>query len=383
MFKSLFSLSDKIINNFNIFQNIIRLRKIKPKYLFFSENKNYQKYSYLIIETLVKKYPKEVYYVSSDIDDKINNPDVENIFIGKSLLMNIFFIIIRAKYMFLTLTDLNNHVVKKTNNVDKYIYYFHAPVSTTKAYTATAFDNYDIILCNGDYHLDEIRKRESIKKIKKKKLIKTGYFYFDYINNRMNAQTEASEILIAPSWNYNQKNFINENLEEIIQSVLDKGYIVKFRPHPESFKRSMLTINSFKEKFSNQKFILDETSENINSMQNAKCLITDSSGIAIEFVLLFKRPALYFEGNDKIHNVEFNYYNDLVTMDQKVKESFGYTFKKENIKDLDILINKSISEFVNKDAQIKDFIDNNFYNYGNTVSNFNDLITNIVKNEND
>ena len=61
-------------------------------------------------------------------------------------------------------------------------------------------------------------------------------------------------------------------------------------------------------------------------------------------------------------------------MDQKVKESFGYTFKKENIKDLDILINKSISEFTNKDAKIKDFIDKNFYNYGATVKNFNDLI---------
>ena len=375
MFKLLFSLSDKIVNNFKIFQNIIRLRRIKPTYLFFSENKNYQKYSYLIIETLVKKYPNEVYYVSSDIDDKINNPDVKNIFIGKSLLMIIFFLIIRAKYMFLTLTDLNIHIVKKTNNVEKYIYYFHAPVSTTKAYTATAFDNYDVILCNGDYHLDEIRKRESIKKIKKKKLIKTGYFYFDYINNRMNIQTKANEILIAPSWNYNQKNFVNENLEEIIQSVLNKGYIVKFRPHPESFKRSMLTINSFKKKFSNQKFILDETTENINSMQNAKCLITDSSGIAIEFILLFKRPVLYFEGNDKIHNVEFNKYNDLVTMDQKVKDSFGFTFKKENIKDLDVLINKSTTEFVNKDDQIKDFIVNNFYNYGHTVDNFNDLIT--------
>ena len=375
MFKLLLSLFDKIIINFNIFNNIIRLRKIKPKYLFFSENRNYQKYTYLIIETLAKKYPKDVYYVSSDIDDNITNLDVENIFIGKSLLMNIFFLIIRAKYMFLTLTDLNNHVVKKTKNVDKYIYYFHAPVSTTKAYTATAFDNYDIILCNGDYHINEIRKRESIKLTKQKKLIKTGYFYFDYLKSRIETQTKPNDILIAPSWNYNQKNFVNENLEEIIQSVLNKGYTVKFRPHPESFKRSMLTINSFKKKFSNQKFTIDETSENINSMQNAKCLITDSSGIAIEFILLFKRPALYFEGNEKIHNVEFNYYNDLITMDQKVKESFGYSFKKENIKDLDILINKSISEFVNKDVQIKDFMDKNFYNYGNTVSVFNDLIT--------
>ena len=70
-------------------------------------------------------------------------------------------------------------------------------------------------------------------------------------------------------------------------------------------------------------------------------------------------------------------------MTHKEKIRCSATFKKENIKDLDVLINKSISEFVNKDAQIKDFIDNNFYNYGNTVSNFNDLITIIVKNEND
>ncbi len=190
----------------------------------------------------------------------------------------------------------------------------------------------------------------------------------------MNNKIKPSEILIAPSWNYNQKNFINENLEEIIQSVLDKGHVVKFRPHPESFKRSMLTINSFKEKFSNEKFILDETSENIKSMQNAKCLITDSSGIAIEFILLFKKPVLYFEGNDKVHNVDFDIYDDLITMDQKVKENFGYTFNKESIRDLDVLIDKSISEFINKDNEIKDFINNNFYNFGTTAKNFNDLI---------
>ena len=374
MFKSLSSLTNKVKNNYGILKNIFYLRRIKPKYLFFSESKNYQKYAYLLIETLVKKYPNEVYYISSEVDDEIKNLKVQNIFIGKGLLMEFFFLIIRAQNMFLTLTDLDNHVAKKTNNVDKYIHYFHASVSTTKVYTTGAFDNFDIIFCNGDYQLEEIRKIESIKKIKKKKLIKTGYFYFDYLNDRMNTQIEANEILIAPSWNYNQKNFIDENLEEIIKSVLDKGHTVKFRPHPESFKRSMLTIKNLKEKFSNEKFILDETSENINSMENAKCLITDRSGIAIEFVLLFKKPVLYFEGGDKIHNVEFKYYKDIITMEQKVKDNFGYIFKKENIKDLDFLIKKSIFEFVNKDLEIKNFIDKHFYNYGTTVKNFNDLI---------
>ena len=375
MFELIFSAIKKIKKNYNIIKKIFYLRKIKPKYLFFSEEKKYQKYSYLLIEALVSKYPKDVYYVSSDINDVINNSNVVNIFIGKGLLMNIFFLIIKAQNMFLTLTDLNNHAVKKTKNVDKYIYYFHAPLSTTKVYTATAFDNYDIILCNGDYHLNEIRKRELLKKIPKKKLIKTGYFYFDYLKDRMNTKIEANEILIAPSWNYNQKDFINENLEEIIQFVLSKGHVVKFRPHPESFKRSMLTINHFRKKFFNEKFILDETSENINSMERAKCLITDSSGIAIEFILLFKKPTLYFENNEKIHNIEFNNYSDLVTMDQKVKESFGYTFKKENIKDLDVLINKSIFEFKNEDVKIKDFIEKNFYNYGSTIKSFNEWIS--------
>ena len=374
MLKSLLSLIYKLKKNYQIFQKIIYLRKIKPKYLFYSEDKQYQKYAYLLIETLAKKYPQEIYYISSEIDDKIENLDVENIFIGKGLMLVIFFSIIRAQNIFLTLTDLGNHNVSKTKNVDKYIYYFHAPVSTTKNYTATAFDNYDTILCNGDYHLNEIRKRELIKKIKKKELIKTGYFYFDYLNNRMNKKIEAKEVLIAPSWNYNSKNFINENLEKIIQSVLDKDHTVKFRPHPESFKRSMLTINALRNKFFNSKFILDETSENINAMENAKCLITDSSGIAIEFVLLFKKPTLYFEDNNKIHNVEFNNYKDLITMDQKVKDTFGYTFKSEDINELYLLIDRSIGEFTNKDDEIKNFIDKNFYNYGRTAINFNDLI---------
>ena len=170
MIKFSILLIDKIKNNYYIFQKIIHLRKIKPKYLFYSEDKKYQKYAYLLIEALVKKHPEEIYYVSSEIDDKINNLDVKNIFIGKGFLMNFFFLIVRAQNMFLTLTDLGNHVVSRTKNINKYIYYFHAPVSTTKNYTATAFDNYDVILCNGDYQIDEIRKREFIKKIKKKKI---------------------------------------------------------------------------------------------------------------------------------------------------------------------------------------------------------------------
>lgn len=374
MFKFFCLIFTSIKENYYIFQKIINLKKIKPKYLFYSENQTYQKYAYLLIKTLAKKSSSKVYYVSSEFEDKILIPNVENFFIGKGLLMNIFFTFISAKNIFLTLTDLDNHTIKKNKKVDNYIYFFHAPLSTTKIYTSTAFDNYDTIFCNGDYHISEIRKRESIKKIPQKELIKTGYFYFDYLSDRINHNIKPVEILIAPSWNYKEKNFINENLEQIIQSILNKGHNVKFRPHPEHFKRSMSTINNLRNKFINEKFILDESFENIKSMETAKCLITDNSGIAIEFVLLFKKPVLYFEDVDKIHNVEFNEYSDLITMDKKVKEIFGYSFKKDNIEHLDDLISKSILEFKNRDIEIKNFINNNFYNYGTTTKMLNDLI---------
>ena len=47
-----------------------------------------------------------------------------------------------------------------------------------------------------------------------------------------------NEILVAPSWNKNRLNFINEDFEEIIDNLLNSGYKVRFRPHPETIKRS-------------------------------------------------------------------------------------------------------------------------------------------------
>ena len=66
---------------------------------------------------------KNVYYISSDIDDKIHNEKIKNIYIGDGIVRNIF-LVIKAKNLFLTLTDLDNHFLKKTKKIEKYIYFF-------------------------------------------------------------------------------------------------------------------------------------------------------------------------------------------------------------------------------------------------------------------
>jgi YidC/Oxa1 family membrane protein insertase len=76
----------------------------------------------------------------------------------------------------MTMTDLENNILKRNKFVKNYIYFFHGAVSTTKIYTSTAFDNYDTILCNGDYQVNEIRQREKLANLKKKNLLNQVIF---------------------------------------------------------------------------------------------------------------------------------------------------------------------------------------------------------------
>ena len=375
----MFKLIKKIKSSFLILRNIFILADKKIKFIFFSESRFYQKYSFPIIEILIKKYPNQVYYVSSDKDDRINCLNIHNFFVGNGLLKRIFFLIIKAEYFFLTLTDLDNHHVKKNKNVKKYIYYFHAAGSTFKGYTKTAFDNYDVILCNGQFQKNEIQFRENQKQIKKKKLILTGYFYFDYILKNINLKQDANEILFAPSWTYKYKNFINENCGEIINELLNKGYNVSFRPHPEHFKRSSEILKNIKENFNSFKnFRFDDNSESIKSMEKAKCLITDNAGIYLEYMLILNRPVLFLDGIDKIHNEDYNDYRNFMPIEQKFKDDFGTIFSKNEIKNIDLLVENSIKNFNSKIPQLNDLKNNSFFNFGKTIDRFEIILENQI-----
>ena len=80
----------------------------------------------------------------------------------------IFFTFLKCDIMLMTLTDLDNHEIKKSKNCKNYLYLFHSLCSTFKSYTKNAFDNYDIILANGSHQVKEIRKNEKLFNLKKK-----------------------------------------------------------------------------------------------------------------------------------------------------------------------------------------------------------------------
>ena len=109
--------------------------------------------------------------------------------------------------------------------------------------------------------------------------------------------------------------------------------------------------------------------DNVNSMNKAKCLITDNSGIAIEFILIQKKPTLYYESKKKTHNDEFKDYKSLPNLEDTVKNYFGSKFKHNEIHKINLLINNTIKNFNNKkNRKIDKFLEKNFYNVFNTIN---------------
>jgi CDP-glycerol glycerophosphotransferase (TagB/SpsB family) len=355
----------------------IKLLKKKYDFVFFSEETNYQKYFIDLIKNL-SALEKKIIYLSSDKFDKINEKNVINVFIGKGLLRTFFFSLIKCKYFFMTLTDLNNHDVKKNKKIDKYIYVFHAANSTHRAYTETAFNNYDVILCPGFRHELEIKKMENLYNLKKKIIIKSGYFFLDTIRKSyIKKKIQKKSILIAPSWNYNKENFVNNYLEKILDILLaQKKYKIVFRPHPETIKREKKFIINIKNKYTNFKnFLLDLEKNNLFSMQNSDLLITDYSGIAIEFILGLKKPAIFFTKYKKIHNPNYKLIAEK-TFEDDVKEKFGLFVEDPKFDQIDQYIDNALEKFLVNQKKIDGYLVNNFFNLDCSAS----FVSNLFKN---
>jgi len=370
-----------IIVFFKNFKTINEIALKNFKIVFFSENRNYKKYSSILIETFLDVYPNDILYVSIDKKDIIDDKRIKNLFLENRYLTQFFFKKLKCKNMLTTTIDLGNHLIAKTKNVVNYIYYFHSPVSTTKVYTNKAFDNYDTILSIGKFQKDEIRKREKLKKIKEKKIIELGYPYFDYIMRKLNEINfnKPDSILVAPSWNYREKNFINEDFEKIIDCLLQYGFNVIFRPHPEHFKRSKNFINKIKNKNLNKNFVFDDKIENFVSMKKSISLITDNSGIAIEYCLILKRPVFYYNNLDKIHNTDVNDFNEMFNLEDTLKKNFGYIFNYSKIDILGEFINDNIDIFNNTRKNDLDiFLKNNFFNVFKSKEFIKDNLKNFI-----
>ena len=89
----------------------------KDSIIFFSESKNYANYFKKIIDCLTYEHKKKVNFITLDTNDDSfqDNDKVKKLLLSKRLLQIIFFQFVKCRFFILTMTNLNNSYLLKSN----------------------------------------------------------------------------------------------------------------------------------------------------------------------------------------------------------------------------------------------------------------------------
>lgn len=214
-------------------------------------------------------------------------------------MLGFLFARLQADMMVLTMPDLDNFLFKRSKNIGTYIYVFHAAVSTHQQYRQNAFFNYDAVFCTGPYQEKEIRKAEQLYNQQPKELIPFGYPLFDDLQQKTRQHYDSGTgnektVLIAPSW---FEDCIFETcLEELIAGLVKLPYKIIIRSHPEYEKRKKkeyARLQQLVHRYGSLAF--DKEPNVLDRLPQADILVTDRSGIALEFAFGCGRPVLFID----------------------------------------------------------------------------------------
>ena len=308
----------------------LRFRKIPPedkRIVCFHENRQYYGYLEGLVRYLTETSGETVYYVTAEPTDPILQTPPKGVepFFFKSLL-SIVMRSIQCRVFLMTLTDLNHFYLKRSIHPVHYVYAYHSLVSTHMIYRFGAFDHYDSILCVGPHHNREIRKHEALYGVPQKQLVDAGYYRLETIYEAFQltefARSEPGDtILIAPSWGTD--NILESVGEQLVELLLNAGYHVIVRPHPETVKRTPEFIHRIARRFGHQDALTIELSVETNdSLFKADVLISDYSGVSLEYALGTERPVLFLDVPLKINNDRYTEL-DLPILEIEVRSRIG------------------------------------------------------------
>jgi YidC/Oxa1 family membrane protein insertase len=193
-----------------------------------------------------------------------------------------------------------------------------------------------------------------------------GYPRLDRVleNTTININKEPV-ILLAPT--YGTSSFIRFNGQQIIKSIMDQDLKVIFRPHPMSFKKEKQLlkkiINSFKME---DNFQLDLDSNSTYSLHQSNLLITDWSGIAMDFSLALGKKVLFIDTPQKILNLEYKLFN-LKAFEEEFRNEVGEIISLKNLSKLPEKVLEMLSNPKIKNEKLNYLREISVYNIGKSA----------------
>ena len=331
-----------------------------------------------IIHELTEKMGCQICYVTSAKDDPIltsQNKRIKAFYIGLGAIRTKFFMELKAEVLVMTMPNLETYFIKRSKVYPvHYVYVFHSIVSTHTIYRKGAFDHFDSIFCVGPHHVEEISATESVYGLKHKNLVKYGYGLLDNLqtNKSMKNQQRCTEdgkkkILVAPSWGKN--GLLETKGLELVKILLDGGYHVTVRPHPMTIRKWSKTIKAIENEFkSNANFEIEKDVSTFESLYSAYGLISDWSGIAMEYAFACELPVLYIDGSPKINNSSYDKIA-CEALEITIRNLIGKVISPNELESLPKIIESTYENIDNFKTKIQEVRDKTVFNLGESGMN--------------
>ncbi len=269
----------------------------KIPYVIFSDNKRY----WTIFEPICRELSnrgKEVLYITASPDDPALNNTYPNIKVECIEKENKLFTrlnFLNASIVVSTTPGLDVYQWKRSRDVKYYVHIPHA-ASEIVLYRMFGIDYYDAILLSGQYQAEDIRKLEEIRKLPEKELVSVGIPYMDEMALRLKKEGEAPEhpttVLLAPSWG--DSAIFGVWGGKIIDVLLQTGYHVIVRPHPQSFASEKELMEKLMKQYpESDKLEWNRDTDNFEVLRRSDILISDFSGVIFDFTLVYDKPVIY------------------------------------------------------------------------------------------
>ena len=353
--------------------------------VFYAENKASMNHFRLLISELTKERNFQICYVTSVKNDpilSINDKNILAFYIGDGAVRVRFFIELKAKILIMDMPDLNSFHIKRSKIFPvHYIYIFHSMFSVHSYLRKGAVDHYDTIFCVGEHHKREILETEKIYGLKPKKLVDYGFGRLDTLlrersNFKKKKLNTENLIIIAPT--YGDNNLLKICGVKLIETLLDSNFKVLLRPHFRIFKESKDVIRIIRDKFqNNNNFLLEEGIIKPEIFHSSRCMISDWSGISLEYAFIFERPIIYIDVPKKELNAEVDKIS-LQPIEVSIREEIGYLVDPNNLTEIPNIISKINDE--SRAEQIRDIRSKTVFNIDKSASIGADYITKILDN---
>jgi hypothetical protein len=274
-------------------------------YVIFSDHKRYWNVFEPICDEFEHRGIEATFWTASPDDPALKKPyqHVKCAFIGEGNKAFAKLNLMSAVICLSTTPGLDVYQWKRSKEVGWYVHTFHT-VGTAVGYRMFGMDFYDAVLLAGEFQRDEIREIESLRGIPAKELEMVGCTYLDSMAKRL--ETEGAQyklapvrnlrVLLAPSWGPN--GILSVYGERIIDAILDTGFDLAIRPHPQSQTADRKILDALMTKYPNGgRVSWNYDNDNFAILDWADVMITDFSGVIFDYTLVFDKPVIYTEAN--------------------------------------------------------------------------------------